>query len=159
MIRGTFRRSYASPVSAAATWAHIADPVAVAAASSHPTVAALDGPLRAGSTWTEYHIDEGCDFDSVRWRCTVLQPGRRCTIEGRQAGMLQRSTSVLHVDGDRVEVESILRVRLALRGPGSLLERALAPVLLSTPFGRRAIRAAFDESVEDDLRALSGLLS
>lgn len=157
MLHRTFRRRYESPASASATWAHLADPAAVAAVSSHPTVVALDGPLGVGSVWDEYHLDEGCDFDSVRWRCTELEPGRRITIEGPQSGALQRATTVLHTDGDRVEVESVLRVGIALRGPASALERAMVPVLLVVPFGRRMLQEAFDVSVDDDLRALAAL--
>ena len=157
MLHHTVQRMFMSPAPAAATWGYLADPTAVAAASSHPTVAALDGPLQVGSTWTEYHIDEGCDFDSVLWRCTALEPGRLVNIEGRQAGALQRATTVLHAVDDRVEIESSLRIRLSLRAPGSLVVRAIAPLLLVTPFGRTAIQEAFDQSVEDDVRALTAL--
>lgn len=157
MLHRTFRRRWTSPAAPAATWSHLADPAAVAAASSHPTVVAIDGPLQVGSVWDEYHLDDGCDFDSVRWRCTELEPGRLITIEGLQSGALQRATTVLHVRGEQVEVESILRVRPALRAPGSALDRALVPVLLLTPIGRRMLQEGFDQSVDDDLRALTSL--
>jgi len=157
VLHRTFRRRWTSPASSDVTWSHLADPAAVAAASSHPTVVAIDGPLQAGSVWDEYHLDDGCDFDSVRWRCTALEPGRLITIEGLQSGALQRATTVLHGRGEQVEVESILRVRPALRAPGSALDRALVPVLLLTPIGRRMLQEGFDQSVDDDLRALTSL--
>lgn len=157
VLHRTFRRTWESPASAAVTWSYVADPAAVAASSSHPTVAAIDGPLRVGSTWDEYHLDDGCDFDSVRWRCVAFEPDRLITIEGLQSGALQRATTTLHVHDDRVEVESTLRVSPALRAPGSPLDRALVPVLLITPFGRRMLAEGFDESVEDDRRALAAL--
>lgn len=157
VVHRIFRRQFRSPVSATTTWAHLSDPAAVAAASSHPTVAAIEEPLRVGSTWDEYHLDDGCDFDSVRWRCTALEPGRLLTVEGLQSGALQRATTMLHVDGDQVVVESVLRISTAFRAPGRALDRALVPVLLLTPFGRRMLQEGFDESVDDDLRALTSL--
>ncbi|GAA4737911.1 hypothetical protein GCM10025783_05510 [Amnibacterium soli] len=157
MFHRTFRRRWTSPASASVTWAHLADPAAVAASSSHPTVVAIEGPLQVGSVWDEYHLDDGCDFDSVRWRCTALDADRSITIEGLQSGALQRATTLLHVRDDRVEVESVLRVSPSLRAPGGLLDRALLRALLLTPFGRRMLAEAFDQSVDDDLRALTAL--
>lgn len=157
MFHRTFRRRWTSPASAAVTWSYLADPAAVAAASSHPTVVAIDGALQAGSTWDEYHLDDGCDFDSVRWRCTALEAGRLVAVEGLQSGARQLATTTLQVHDEQVEVESTLRISPALRAPGSLVDRALLPVLLLTPFGRRMLAESFEQSVEDDLRALGAL--
>lgn len=159
MFSRTLVRSFDSPADAATTWSYFSDPAAVAAASTHAKTVAPVPALTVGTTWDEYHLEDDCDFDSMRWRCTALTPGRSLTVEGLQAGARQRVTTVL-VDqegGHGVQVLTRMRVGMALRAPGSLSDRLVLPVLLLTPFGMRMLGEALDEGVEDDRRALEAL--
>ncbi len=160
MFSRTLVRSFDSPADAATTWSYVSDPAAVAAASTHAKTVAGVPALAVGTTWDEYHLEDDCDFDSMRWRCTALTPGRSLTVEGLQAGARQRvTTTLLDQDGDGTGVRVLTRMEVgpALRAPASASERLLLPVLLLTPFGVRLLGEALDESVEDDRRALEAL--
>ena len=160
MLGRTLVRAYDSPADAATTWAYVSDPVAVAEASSHAKVVRAMPPLTVGAEWDEHHLEDDCDFDSLRWRCTALVPGRSLTVEGLQSGARQRVMSTLmDRDGEDggVQVMTHLTITPSLRAPGRIGERLLLPALLRTPLGARLLAEGLDEAVEDDRRALAAL--
>ena len=154
MLVPTLVRTFAVPVPVPVVWAYVSDPSETAAASTHQKTVAPTGPLAVGTVWDEYHLDDDCDFDSVRWRCTALEPERSLTVEGLQTGARQRVTTRVRAVEGGSEVETTVRLVPSLRAPATVVERLLLPVVLLTPFGRRLLAEGLDESVEDARRAL-----
>lgn len=151
LFQRTLTRSYELPVTTPAeAWAYFRDPVAVAAASSHPLrVVTVDPGFSVGARWQEQHGAE-CDFDLVGWRVVAAEDGRSLTIEGLQAGGRQRATTLIEPHGDGVRITSTLELSPSRRAPGTVVERLLLVVILATGLGMSIVADQLDEAVRDD---------